>query len=503
MSEILLATLNSRYIHTAFGLRCLHANLGDLRGRAAIREFDIKQRPVDIAEALLAGTPRIIGLGIYIWNIEPATALVELLKQVSPATLIVLGGPEVSYPTDLPAIAALADHVITGEADLAFAGLCRDLLAGITRPQLITAPLPAPGELAFPYDTYTDEDLAHRVLYVEASRGCPFACEFCLSSVNQPVRDFPLDGFLAEMERLIARGARTFKFLDRTFNLDLRTGTAILRFFHEHWQPGMFLHFEMIPDRFPEGLREWIVRFPPGALQFEVGIQTFNPEVTARINRRQNIAKLEDNLGFLKHHTGVHVHADLILGLPGENLASIAAGFDRLWQLGPQEIQVGILKRLRGTPIIRHDREFAMVYSPRAPYELLSNRDLDFPTMQRLKRFARYWDMVANSGRFRLTLPVLLEHPRQGSAFHNFMAFSDLLHTHHGRQHGISPENLGARLLQILTTWGVPTSPLRESLRADHQAAGTRNPPAYLSAKAAPATASKASLNRRQQRHAD
>jgi hypothetical protein len=433
--------------------------------------------------------------------VEPATALVEILKRVSPETVIVLGGPELSCPSDLPPIAALADHVITGEADLAFAALCRELLAGRQQPQLIAAPLPALAELASPYAAYTAEDIAHRVLYVEASRGCPFSCEFCLSSVDQPVRMFPPEGFLTEMERLIERGARTFKFLDRTFNLDLRASAAILRFFHERWRDGMFLHFEMIPDRFPPELREWIVKFPPGALQFEVGIQTFNPDVTARISRRQHYGRLEENLRFLREQTGVHVHADLILGLPGEDLASIAVGFDRLWRLGPQEIQVGILKRLRGTPIVRHDHAFGMVYSPRAPYELLANRDLDFATLQRLKRFARHWDLIANSGRFPRTLPLLLEHPLHNSPFHNFLALSDRLQAVHGRQHGLSPETLGAGILELLTSWQTPADLARAALRADHQALGARRPPPYLTTTNTNPPRTPSTLTRRQRRH--
>src|SRR5207249_1241801 len=168
----------------------------------------------------------------------------------------------------------------------------------------------------------------------------------------------------------------------------------------ERLGPGLFLHFEMIPDRLPEALRGTIAKFPPGTLQFEVGIQTFNEEVAARISRRQENARLADNLRFLREHTGVHVHADLIVGLPGEDVESFAAGFDRLVALRPQEIQVGMLKRLRGTPIVRHDLEFAMAYSPHAPYEILQTRDIDFAMMQRMRRFSRYWDLVANSGNF-------------------------------------------------------------------------------------------------------
>ena len=503
MPEILLATLNARYIHTAFGLRCLHANLGELQQRCLILEFDIKQRAADIVEELLAAKPKIIGLGVYIWNVGLSTEVVGLLKQLAPDVKVVLGGPEVSYESATQEIVRLADHVITGEADLAFAELCRSLLAGATPPKVVAAALPDLATLASPYPFYQDEDVAHRVLYVEASRGCPFSCEFCLSSVDLPVRAFPLAAFLLEMERLLARGARQFKFLDRTFNLDVRVSAAILQFFLERWQPGLFLHFEMIPDRFPEGLRGLIGKFPAGALQFEVGIQSFNAEVANNISRRQNVARLEDNLRFLKAHSGVHVHADLIAGLPGESLESFAAGFDRLWRLGPQEIQVGILKRLRGTPIIRHDQPFAMVYSPLAPYELLANRDLDFATLQQVKRFARHWDALGNSGRFSRTLPLLLDQPRRASPFWNCWDFSQHLHARMGKQLGISPANLAGELFLHLRDAGVDPAALEACLTADHLASGGRGRPACLApAVAAPRANPPPAANRRQQRHA-
>lgn len=507
-AEIVLATLNARYIHSALGLRCLRANLGDLRERCRILEFDIQQRPADIVEELLAARPKIIGFGVSIWNTTPTTEVVELLKQLAPEVTVVLGGPEVSHGTEGMEIARHADHVLAGEADLAFAELCEKLLGGESPPKHLAAPLPDLARLASPYDEYTADDIAHRVIYVEASRGCPFSCEFCLSSVDEPVRAFPLDPFLAEMGKLLDRGARHLKFLDRTFNLNPRAGAAILSFLLDRWRPGMMFHFEMVPDRFPEALREWIVRFPPGALQFEVGIQTFDEATAARISRRQNLARLEDNLRFLREHTGVHVHADLIAGLPGESLESFAAGFDRLWRLGPQEIQVGILKRLRGTPITRHDAEFAMVHARRPPYELLSNRDLDFTTLQDLKRFARFWDLAGNSGRFPRTLPMLLEHPGHASPFRNFREFSRRLFDCHGKQHGISPQHLGEQLYRHLLDLGVDEAEVRAALAADHLAGGGRGLPGYLRAAGEPPDAPPdpprtrgEGLQRRQQRH--
>ena len=447
--DIVLTTLNVKYAHAAFGLRYLLANLGALKERAQIVEFDVSQRPVDVIEAVLAREPKIVGVGVYIWNAEQALRVVADLKRVRPEVVVVLGGPEVSHETDQQEIVRLADFVVTGEGDLAFAELCGQILSG-RRPatKVIAAELPTFERLALPYDLYDEQDVAHRVIYVEASRGCPFKCEFCLSSLDVPVRNVPLDRFLVEMQKLLDRGVRHFKFVDRTFNLNLNVSRSILEFFRERYRPGLFLHFEMIPDRLPEALREPIRSFPAGALQFEVGIQTFDEAVAARISRRQDNVKLADNLRFLREQTGVHVHADLIVGLPGEEISSFASGFDRLVALGPQEIQVGILKRLRGTPIVRHDAQWGMVYSPHPPYEVLQTKHVDFATMQRLRRFSRFWDLIANSGNFRGTTPLLWRGGR--SPFWSFLELSDWLFTRLGRQHAIALDRLARAILDFL-----------------------------------------------------
>jgi radical SAM superfamily enzyme YgiQ (UPF0313 family) len=490
MADIVLATLNAKFIHAAFGLRYLLANLGDLRPRAALAEFDLNQRPLEIVERLLALKPRVIGLGVYIWNVRETTEVVVLLKRVAPEVVIVLGGPEVSYETAEQPIVRLADFVITGEADLEFAALCRAILEGhAPAVKIIPAALPDLGHVALPYEEYTEGDIAHRLIYVEASRGCPFECEFCLSSLDVPVRAFPLDTFLAAMERLLARGVRHFKFVDRTFNLNLRVSRAILDFFHARLTPGLFLHFEMVPDRLPPSLRERITTFPLGTLQFEVGIQTFNPEVAARISRRQDYALLEDNLRWLRAKTGVHIHADLLFGLPGETLESFAAGFDRLLELKPHEIQVGLLKRLRGAPISRHDAEWEMVYSPLAPYEILRNRLVDFATSQRLRRFARFWDLVVNSGRFPRTAPLIWA--GAASPFAEFLRFSDWLYAAAGRQHSIALPRLGRFLADYLVTQrGEQPAEVEDHLATDLNSLG---------ATAAESTATTG--NQRQRRH--
>src|SRR5581483_6836748 len=250
MPEIVLTTLNAKYIHAAFGLRYLLANLGPLRTRAAIIEFDLQQRAIDVVETILAREPRIVGLGVYIWNVAQATEVAATLKRVRPDVILVLGGPEVSFEMDRQEIVRLADYVVTGEGDFKFALLCQQILDGAPPAEkILPAPLPDLAGLALPYDFYSDEDIAHRVLYVEASRGCPFTCEFCLSSLDVPVRQFPLAALLEALQKLLDRGARQFKFVDRTFNLNINSSGAILQFFLDRYRPGLFVHFEMIPDR--------------------------------------------------------------------------------------------------------------------------------------------------------------------------------------------------------------------------------------------------------------
>jgi radical SAM superfamily enzyme YgiQ (UPF0313 family) len=480
MADIVLTTLNAKYIHAAFGLRYLLANLDELKPRARLVEFDINEKPMDVAEVLLAREPKVIGFGVYIWNVAVTTKVVATLKRLRPEVIVVVGGPEVSFEVEQQEIVRLADYVITGEADLKFGELCRQLFKGEPpRQKVLAAELPELDRLVLPYDLYTDEDIAHRIIYVEASRGCPFTCEFCLSSLDIPVRQFPLSALLGGLRQLLDRGVRQFKFVDRTFNLNVNVSMAILEFFLAQHRQGLFVHFEMIPDRLPGSLRDIIAKFPPGTLQFEVGIQSFNPEVSKLISRRQDYNRLAENLRFLRRRTAVHVHADLIVGLPGESVVSFATGFDLLISLDPQEIQVGILKRLRGTPIVRHDAEWQMVYSPDPPYEILQNKLIDFATMQRMRRFARYWDLVGNSGNFVETVPLMWS--VTDSPFAGFLHWSDWLHARIGRRHGIALPRLAELLFEFLTMeLKLEPGDAAGSIWRDYQRGGRNDKPLFL-----------------------
>lgn len=425
MTPILLTTLNARYAHSALGLRYLYANMHELQKDTQIVEFTINEQIQSIAEVILEHTPKIIGISVYIWNATETAQLIEILKKVSPDTIIVLGGPEASY---MPHRVNFdnADYIVSGEGEIAFYELCRSVLDSIIPPErFIRAPMPDLKVISLPYTAYSDEDVAHRTIYVEASRGCPFECEFCLSSIDEKVRNFPLDELLEEFEVLWNRGARSFKFIDRTFNLNMTFANRILDFFLSK-EPPYFAHFEVIPDHFPDVLKSKIALFPPGSLQLEVGIQTLDPVISKGINRPLRLEKIFENLHFLENDTKAHMHLDLIVGLPGETIEGFGRNLDKLVSLTHSEIQIGILKNLSGTTLSRHDKEHGMIYSDIPPYDILQNNNLSFVQIQKMKRFARFWDLYYNSGNFDKSVKLLWKGEK---VFDGFYAFSEWIFT--------------------------------------------------------------------------
>lgn len=482
-TDILLVTLNSSYAHTAFGLRYLYANLQEFQSRTRILEYTIAKEPRDIAEQLLMHKPRIIGLGVYIWNAQESLELVTIIKKVSPETLIILGGPEVSHESEGQKICQIADYTIKGEADFLFYEFCKQVLQEeIFPPQkFIAGSLPDVKKIVSPYPHYSDEDIQNRVIYVEVSRGCPYRCEYCLSSLDKAVRSFEMSAFLKDIEELISRGARQFKFIDRTFNLSPTVCTTILQFFLDRIDLGLFLHFEMVPDRLPTEIRELIKKFPAGALQFEIGIQTWNTEVAKLVSRRNDLEKVKENFRFLAEETGVHTHADLIVGLPGEDLESFARGFDILFELRPDEIQVGILKKLKGAPIARHDREWEMSYHDHPPFQILRTKTMDYATLQMMNRFAKYWDLYANSGNFKNFIACMKEKKSGNSFFWEFYKFNEFLSQRFERSFGISLVALvEAAYVYLVEHKGLTTEESKAVLLADYALDRKRTIPVFL-----------------------
>jgi hypothetical protein len=509
MAVIVLAAINAKWIHPNLALRLLKANLGPLEDDCEIIELALRQGLEEKCFAILSAGPQILGLSVSIWN---HVQTLELLKELdrtwksaesSAATVpvgfsgrpvIIFGGPEVSKIPAECEIMAFADFIIRGEGERAFVELCTSILKGSIKkqrkyidPQPIDLARIDPG-----YRLYTGEDLSRKLIYVEASRGCPFGCEFCLSSTEDGVREFPLEEFLHNMEGILnqilafpaGQHPRTFKFLDRSFNVNIPRAVKIMEFFLARLQmhqpavrpaevPLFQVHFEMVPGNFPPELKEVIARFPPGSLRLEIGLQTLNPKTAALIKRaghnsvpRPEMPKTEsrveqelENLRFLRSQTNAILHADLIAGLPGEDLASFAAGFDRLWialsgtdrrtvdrgvgQAG-FEIQLGILKCLPGTPLGRHSQSYGMVYAAEPPYELLESSALPRLELDRIKNFARFWELIVNRGVFADLIPQLLSPGKQ--VFGPFMELADGLFTRFGRNWGIDRKELRAEL---------------------------------------------------------
>ncbi|MDR2103518.1 MAG: radical SAM protein [Treponema sp.] len=471
MPDILLATINAKWIHPSLALRLLKANLGIYEDRAEIMEFALRQPPEEKIAPILKARPRIVGFSVSIWNHRATLELLRALDALwgqapEPGVrpVVVLGGPEVSYLPEESEIFRHARWVIRGEGEGAFRDLCGMILAGagdVPARKFIDA---APADLSVidpGYRLYTAEDLSRKLIYVEASRGCPFGCEFCLSSAERvltergpaerrppaeapAVREFPLDRFLENMEDLIRRGGRAFKFLDRTFNLNIPRARRIMEFFLERQEPSLYVHFEMVPARFPPELRETLTRFPPGRLRLELGIQTLNRECAARIGRRGDPEQELEVLEFLRRETHAIVHADLIAGLPGEDLASFGEGFDRLWQVRPAEIQLGILKCLPGTAISRHNKPWGMRYAPDPPYEVMESAVLPAGALDGIKNFARFWELIVNRGAFADLGDALF--PEGQPLFTRFMAMADWLLQRFRRNWGIDRKDLRAAL---------------------------------------------------------
>lgn len=507
-ADIVLTTFNARYSHASLGLRSLKANLGPFRDRCVLAEATLSTRPLELVERILAHQPRIVGVGVYVWNTDLSAHLVALIKQLSPQTTVVLGGPEVSHEIDAQAVCQRADYVVRGEGENAFLRICEAILAprslSVMLPKVIDGGEPELDRLADPYAEYSVTDIAERVVYVEASRGCPFRCAFCLSALDRRVRTFPPDRFLAALDGLHHRGVRRFKFVDRTFNLAIDDAMAILTFFLARNPEDLFLHFEMIPDRLPERLVELVGRFPPGVIQLEVGIQTLNPTVSAAIERRTNLDRALHNIEILRQRTRAHVHADLIAGLPEETWGSFEAGFNRLVAAGPQEIQLGILKRLRGAPLTHLPGIERLVFDEKAPYEVLMTPTMSFEELTWIRRCAWVWDHLFNRGKAPATTTALLDRwHEQGSVFAGLMAFTQRVVAYEPTFFGLGLRRLIEHAYDYLVESGVEPTQAAEVIQADFRPGRVPGQPSFLFQSSTSVPSRRSALPSRQRRHVE
>ncbi len=454
---IVIVAINARYSHCAYGARTLAANLGALQEQAEILEADTNVQPFQLAAALAARHPAVVGFSVYLWNAATVRETALLLRRVSPQACIILGGPEIVAGA-VARWAGAADALVVGEGESAFRGLCAEALAGAWRvgadtPRVVCGRADDLATLELPYARYSAEDLARRTVYVESSRGCPYGCSYC-TSCQTPLRFFDPARLAMAFDQLIARGVRAFRFLDRSFNANEDHACAVLGVLLARRPERFQIHLEIMPRCFGAGLRRTLAAFPPGTLHLEVGVQTLNPAVARAVGRSGDVAAVMEALVFLIHDARATVHADLIFGLPGEDEASFAAGFDRLVrELDPPELQVNLLKGLPGTPLVAPGAAPGLVFNPNPPYELLCSDALSFDAVVRLQGFARCWELIHNRGRYRAESHTIWERGN-GSPFARYLALSERILTAEGRLYAISAQRLEAHVASFIERLG-------------------------------------------------
>ena len=441
-----ITTLNSKYIHSSLAPWCLLAGVKAYCGdniTANVVEGTVNEPLQQVAQRILQLRPRLVGLSCYIWNITATLKLVQFIKAELPQTVIVLGGPEVSYNAEqVLRQNPLVDYVIAGEGEYPFALLADALFYGRdpgclpglcyrNGAEVILAPPHTPQEQ--PPSPYTEEyfaALTGRIAYLETSRGCPYSCAFCLSGRCGGVRYFELEQAKAHLVRLANSGTRTIKLVDRTFNAHRQRAKELWRFIIDNYggqlPKEVAFHFEVAGDILDEETITLLSTAPAGAIQLEVGLQSFNPDTLERIHRKTDVNRLTQNLRRVIGLGNMHIHIDLIAGLPGEDWASLAESFNTAYSLRPHMLQFGFLKLLHGAPMREQPELYPCQYAPQPPYEVRQTPWLTPQQLEQLHLLEEALERLYNSGRFRCTLDYLLEESGQTpfELFYHFGAWA-------------------------------------------------------------------------------
>lgn len=434
--NILLVALNAKYIHSNLAVYSLRAYAAEFRDQIAIAEFTINQRADFILREIYKTAPDVLCLSCYIWNISLAMEVAEEYHKISPGVPIWAGGPEVSYETeDFLRRRPYITGVMIGEGERTFRMLCRHFILGgsldeipgiayrrdgkiMTRP--CANPLPM-DELPFAYGGM--ENFQNKIIYYESSRGCPFCCSYCLSSVERNLRFRDLKLVKRELEFFIEHNIPQVKFVDRTFNCDCERAVEIWKFIRERDRGITNFHFEVAADLMTEKALELIGTLRPGLIQLEIGVQTTNPAALGEIHRRTDLKALKRVVKRIGAGENVHQHLDLIAGLPFEDYASFQRSFDEVYSLKPDQLQLGFLKVLKGSALYEHRGEYGLVCTTRPPYEVLANHWLSYGELLRIKRVEEMLEVYYNSGQYATSIRLLEQY--FNSAFEMFLQIGD------------------------------------------------------------------------------
>jgi anaerobic magnesium-protoporphyrin IX monomethyl ester cyclase len=441
--NVICSTLNAKFIHTNLAIRYLKAYAAP-EFNIQLKEYTIKDPVMNIVSDLYQSKPAVIGFSCYIWNIEETLKVVNMLKKIDPSILIVLGGPEVTYDTmEWMEKHSEVDFIVIGEGEQTFKQLLTEIetnndyrnvpgIAYRSRDRVIITPqmnkldlkeLPSPYRLPedIPY-------LGKRVTYIETSRGCPFSCQFCLSSIEVGVRYFDREKIKADIRYLMENGAKTIKFVDRTFNISRSYAMEMFRFLIDEHLPGTVFQFEITADIMrPEVIEFLNQEAPKGLFRFEIGVQSTNDYTNELVMRKQNFAKLTRTVTMVKEGNKIDQHLDLIAGLPEEDYASFRKTFNDVFEMRPEELQLGFLKMLRGTGVRLRAEQHQYVYMDHSPYEILSNNVLTFDDIVRIKQVEDVLEKYWNDHRMDHTVEYLVKNvfPSPFDFFQEFGSYWD------------------------------------------------------------------------------
>ncbi len=426
--RIVLATLNSKFIHSNLSLWCLKAGIEAFctqKHDITVTESTVNSDTESFIEKICSESPQLIAFSCYIWNIERILSVTsEIKKRIN--CKIALGGPEVEYrQEDILRNNCDVDYVVSGEGEWSFSSLINSLssdaektfsegISYLNNDEFISVPPEI--HKASPPSPYCEEyfnRLNGRIAYIEASRGCPFSCAYCLSGQLSGLRYFDESTVFENIIKLSHSGTKTIKFIDRTFNADVKRADRILGFIKDNYGKAICenvcFHFEIAADILKESTLKILSSMPEGLCQLEIGIQSFNRDTLFSINRKSDLEKLTENIRRLVYFRNMHIHIDLIAGLPYENIDSFKNSFNKAFFLKADMLQLGFLKLLFGAEMRKNEADFPCCYKKEPPYEIISNRWLSEEDIVTLKCCEEALDRLSNSGRFTITLSYLFD----------------------------------------------------------------------------------------------
>lgn len=435
--KIFLTAINAKYIHSNLAVYSLRAYAKDYQDQIVIGEYTINNRVDYILEQIYKAKPDVLCFSCYIWNMDYVEELITEYHKLCPEVPIWVGGPEVSYEVEI----FLAEHpqvtgVMIGEGERTFKQLCKyyvnragslEEIRGIAfRDQdsgkTIFTPVQEPmnmSDIPFCYDHI--ENFENRIIYYESSRGCPFNCSYCLSSIDKKLRFRDIELVKKELAFFIEKKVPQVKFVDRTFNCRHDHAMEIWRFVKEHDNRITNFHFEISADLLNEEELALIHDMRPGLIQLEIGVQSTNETTIQEIHRTMKLKLLKDIVRKIQGGENIHEHLDLIAGLPYEDYATFAKSFDEIYALKPNQLQLGFLKVLKGSYMYEHAAEYEIVYHEKTPYEVMKTKWLSFDDVLKIKQVEEMLEVYYNSGQFEITMKVM--EPLFESAFAMFQEF--------------------------------------------------------------------------------